>query len=166
MREMFLDMKAKFAPYGDVFKKSNATQFLSQGEIDVLGVDREGGIHALEVAFHEGGLTYVDGATNTVLKKLLRTMMILNAYHTPETKFHIYFTSPKVKPVDQEPLKNAVDALWTKYPEIEWNLIINADFTDQIMIPTLKRADTVADTSELFVRSAKLLDLAGILRPE
>ena len=60
----------------------------------------------------------------------------------------------------------SIALLEAEYPEIEWNLIINEDFTDRVMRPTLEKADTVADTSELFVRAAKLLDLAGIPRSQ
>ena len=107
---MFADIKGRFDPDGSVFKKTaSAAQFLRQAEIDVVGVDWEGGVHALDIAFHEAGLNYGGGADNRVLKKLLR---------------------------------------------------INNDFYRQVVRPTLEKAATVADTSELFVRSAKLLHLA------
>ena len=60
----------------------------------------------------------------------------------------------------------SIALLEAEYPEIEWNLIINEDFTDRVMRPTLGKADTVADTSELLVHAAKLLDLAGIPRSQ
>ena len=161
LQEMFADLKRRFDPDGSVFKRtSNAAQFLRQGEIDVLGVDQSGDVHAMEAAFHEGGLHYGGGVADRVLKKLLRTLMILTAYHSPETKFHIYFVSPKVNPSVQGPLKDTFTTLRTQYPEIEWNLAINQDFTNQVLMLTLARAGTVADTSELFMRSAKLLDMS------
>ena len=159
--EKFAEMKRRFDPEGGVFKKTgNAAQFLRQGEIDVLGVDQDGGVHAMEAAFHEGGLHYEGGVANRVLKKLLRTLMILAAYHSPETKLRIYFVSPKVNPSVQGPLEDTFRMLRTKYPEIEWILAINQDFRDKVLTPTLEKAGTVADTSELFMRSAKLLDLS------
>ncbi len=161
LEQKFASMKRRFDPEGSVFKRtSDASQFLRQGEIDVLGVDQDGGVHAMEAAFHEGGLLYTGGVANRVLKKLLRTLMILTAYHSPETKFHIYFVSPKVNPSVQAPLKDTFTMLRTQYPEIEWNLEINQDFTEKVLTPTLEKAGTVADTSELFMRSAKLLDLS------
>ena len=60
----------------------------------------------------------------------------------------------------------AFRALRAEYPTVEWNLLTNRDFTEQMMKPTLEKSGTVADTSELFVRSAKLLELAGILNSE
>ena len=74
LEAMFAAMRRKLDPDGSVFKKSrDAAQFLRQGEIDVLGVNQNGGVHAMEVAFHEGGLNYGGGVANRVLKKLLRT---------------------------------------------------------------------------------------------
>ena len=158
---MFADMRARFDPDGSVFRgTANAAQFLRQAEIDVIGVDWEGGVHALDIAFHEAGLNYGGGADKRVLKKLLRTMLILNGYHPPETKRHLYFLAPKVNPGVQTPLEAMFTRLRAEYPEIEWKLIINDDFYRQVVWPTLEKADTVADTSELFVRAAKLLHLA------
>ncbi len=164
---MFEAMKRKFDPDGSVFKKTkDAAQLLKQAEIDVVGVDLNGNVHVIEVAFHEGGLNYGDSLVtrNRVLKKLLRTMIILNTHHPPETKIHICFASPKVNPSVEKPLKDIFAELEAEYPEVDWDLIINHDFTDQLVHPTLEKADTVADTSELFVRAAKLMDLTGIPR--
>lgn len=161
LAKMFQTMKQKFDEDGTVFKQTkNAKQFVKQGEIDVIGVEQQGDIHALDVAFHESGLNYEGGSNNRVLKKLLRTYLILHTYSPPETKFHIYFVSPKVNPRVKNQLKDTFDALRKEYSETEWNLIINDDFTDQILQTTLEKADTVADTSELFVRASKLLELA------
>ena len=158
---MFADIRARFDPDGSVFRgTANAAQFLRQAEIDVIGVDWEGSVHALDIAFHEAGLNYGGGADKRVLKKLLRTMLILNGYHPPETKRHLYFLAPKVNPGVQKPLEAVFNKLRAEYPEIEWKLIINDDFYRQVVQPTLERAATVADTSELFVRAAKLLHLA------
>ncbi len=163
---IFADIKGRFDPDGSVFKKTaNAAQFLRQAEIDVVGVDWTGGVHALDIAFHEAGLNYGGGTDKRVLKKLLRTMLILNVYHPPETKLHLHFLSPKVNPGVQKPLEAVFTGLRKEYPIIEWNLIINDDFYRQVVWPTLERADTVADTSELFVRSAKLLHLAEATGP-
>lgn len=75
-------MRYKLDSRGSVFKgtfKQTATcrQFLKQAEIDVLGVRLDGGIHAVEVAFHEGGLLYTGGTDKNVLKKMLRTIRTL-----------------------------------------------------------------------------------------
>ena len=162
LEDMFLAMKERFDPDGKVFKQTkNASQFLQQGEIDVLGVDQEGDVYAVETAFHEAGLNYLGGADARVLKKLLRTMMILKAYHRTEIQFHICFASPLVNPGVQKPLEAVFADLREEYPEIKWDLLTNEAFGDQMMWPTLEKAGSVADTSELFVRAKKLLDLGG-----
>ena len=74
LEAMFLDIRQKFDKDGNVFKQTNdAAQFLKQGEIDIVGMDQKGRIHAMEIAYHEAGLNYGGGADNRVLKKLLRT---------------------------------------------------------------------------------------------
>ena len=164
LKTEFLTRREGFDRYSDVFKQTtNVGQFLKQAEIDVLGVDLKGNVYALEVAFHENGLNYGSGpgTRNTVLKKSLRTMLALRAYHPPETKLHICFASPKVNPAIQGPLKDVFESLQAEYPEVEWELMINQDFTAQLVTPTLEMAGAVADTTELFVRATKLLDLTG-----
>ena len=163
LEAMFHDMKRKFDPDGDVFKQTNdAAQLIKQGEIDVVGIDPQGGVHALDVAFHENGLNYPGGTVSIVLKKLLRSYMLLHAYAPSaqtEQKFHIYFVSPKVNPGSQTPLDAIFDALRKEYPQAEWHLITNNAFADLVSV-TLAKSAAVADTSELFVRAAKLLNLA------
>ena len=161
--EIFHSMRRKFDTKGSVFKKTkDAAKFLKQGEIDIVGVDQKGCIHAMEIAFHEAGLNYGGGADNRVLKKMLRTLMILRAYFPSDARVSIYFVSPKVNPGVQEPLNDVFNALCAEYPEVEWRLVTNRNFAEQMMRPTLEKAGAVADTSELFVRAAKLLELTGI----
>ena len=100
-------MRDLFDRDGSVFKQTkNAGQFLKQGEIDVVGLGQNGSVHALDVAFHEAGLNYGGGADKRVLKKLLRAVMILKAYHASDTELHVYFVSPKVHRAVQQPLED------------------------------------------------------------
>ena len=162
LEAMFLAMKQRFDPDGKVFKQTkNAAQFLQQGEIDVLGVDQEGDVYAVETAFHQAGLNYSGETRTRVLKKLLRTVMIRRAYHPIETQFHICFASPKVHHGSQKPLEAVFADLQAEYPEIKWDLLTNEAFAEQMLGPTLEKASEVADESELFMRAKKLLDLAG-----
>ena len=62
----------------------------------------------------------------------------------------------------QQPLEDIFTELEGEYPDIGWHLLTNDAFADQVVRPTLEKAVAVADTSELFVRSAKLLELAGV----
>ncbi len=158
----FQNMRHRFDPDGTVFKKTtDSSQFLKQAEIDVVGVDQDGGVHAMEVAFHEAGLNYGGGADKRVLKKLLRTKLILDAYGPAGTRRDIYFASPKVNPGVSQPLEDVFSRLREEYPSVHWHLMTNEKFTSELLEPTLGKAREVADTSELFVRSFKLLELAG-----
>ena len=148
-----------------VFKgtlKQTATcgQFLKQAEVDVVGVRLDGGIHAVEVAFHEGGLLYVGGTDKNVLKKMLRTMLILRAYH-PQARLHICFASPKVNPKTRASLERVFDWLQGEYPGVDWSLMMSDDFANRFLRPLREKTSQVKDTSELFVRSLQLLELIG-----
>lgn len=164
---LFNDMRQRFTRNGTVFKQTaGAAQFLRQGEIDVVGINLSGAVYAAEAAFHEAGLNYGNTAEtdNRVLKKMLRTLLILRTYLPRSTPLHIYFLSPKVNPIVQEPLERTFSELQRAYAEVEWRLISNEDFTTRVVQATLERASAVADTSELFVRSAKLLQLTESTR--
>ena len=155
LEALFEQMKSRFDRA--VFKKTkNAAQFLKQGEIDVVGVDQQGGVHAMEVAFHEAGLNYGSKAetVNRVLKKMLRTLLILRACHPPQTPLYIYFLSPKVNPAVQRPLEEKFAALRKAYPDVDWRLLTNDDFVNRIVKPTLDNASDVAE-------GAKALHLTG-----
>ena len=161
LEQLFQEMRRRFDHDGSVFKGTkDSGQFLRQAEIDVVGVDQDGGVHAMEVAFHEAGLNYLGGAHIRVLKKLLRTKLVIDAYHPPDVERSIYFVSPKVHRGAQKPLEEVFVRLQEAYPSVGWHLVTNESFSTELLNPTLEKAETVADTSELFVRSVKLLKLA------
>ena len=54
-------------------------------------------------------------------------------------------------------------SLEAHYNNINWHLLTNEDFVGEVLYGTLERAGSMADTAELFVRSAKLLELGGAL---
>jgi len=154
-------MRQTFDLGGSVFKGTkDSGQFLRQAEIDVVGLGQYGSIHAIDVAFHEGGLNYGGGVGNRVLKKLLRTVLVLMAYHPPLVRRHIYFVSPKVHRAAQQPLDDIFDRLREEYDDISWHLLTNEAFANEMLLPTLDKGTSVADMSELFLRSYKLLQLA------
>ena len=164
LQVVFDTVRGRFDVGGGVFKKTrDAGQFLRQGEIDAVGVDHGGGVHGVEIAFHEAGLQYgtTTETNDRVLKKMLRTLLILRAFRPPETPLHIYFLSPKVNPVVQQPLEKTFAALRSEYSDVEWRFIANDAFTNVVVRPTLDKTSGIADSSELFVRSAKLLELVG-----
>lgn len=81
---------------------------------------------------------------------------------TPQTALHAYFLSPKVNPAIEGRLKEMFnDLLHREYPDVKWQLMINADCTESVIKPTLESASSVADSSELFLRSVKLLETAN-----
>lgn len=166
LEQEFREMRTHFDPEGVVFKGTkDSGQFLKQAEIDVIGVDQNGGIHAMDVAFHEAGLNYLGGADNRVLKKLLRTKLVIDAYHPADTKRDIYFVSPKVHRGVQQPLEDIFRQLQESYSTVAWHLMTNQKFAGEMLERTLKSTESVADTSELFARSAKLLKLSEDQRP-
>ncbi len=162
LEQKFSAMRENFDPYGSVFKKTAGwRQFLRQGEIDVVGAGLDGSIHAMEVAYHRDGLG--NGQVERVLKKMLRVVLLLDAYHPVGTQRHIYFVSPKVNPRVQESLVNVFNRLRAEYPcpTTNWYLFTDAEFKEELLARTLEKADSVEDTSELFVRAAQLLQLGG-----
>ena len=160
LESVFRSMRQTFDLGGSVFKGTkDCSQFLRQAEVDVVGVAQEGTIHAIDVAFHEAGLNYGGGVGNRVLKKLLRTVLVLMAYHAPEVQRHIYFVSPKVHRAAQQPLENIFDRLQKEYPTIGWHLFTNETFATEMLAPTLEKGESVADTAELFLRAYKLFEL-------
>lgn len=166
LEQAFSAMREKFDKEGSVFKGTQSgKQFLKQAEVDVLGVGLNRDIYAVEVAFHENGLQYGSRSEtlDRVLKKMLRTKFLLDAYQLTDGKQHIYFASPKVHRSVELGLAEVFDRLKQEYPKVKWQLLTGEVFVSKLLVPTLKEAKDVADTSELFVRSAKLLDLGGLL---
>jgi hypothetical protein len=162
LENLFREMQDEFDSDGKVFKKTkDVHQLVKQAEIDIVGVDFSGGVHALEIAFHERGLRYGADPDKRILKKLLRTYLILRAYHGPHRKLHISFLSPKVNPGVAKPLTTVFNRLRQRYPEVTWSLLINGEFRDKVLQATLDAAETTADSSELFVRATRLRDIVG-----
>lgn len=168
LEQEFSDMRRKFAQYGSVFgKTTSSSQLLKQSEIDVVGVGFSGDIYAVEVAFHENGLQYgpKQETQKRVLKKMLRAKFLLDAYQLADGKQHIYFVSPKVHQGVKPGLDEVFAWLKKEYSEgVDWQLLTDDKFVSDLLVPTLNKAKGVADTSELFMRSVKLLELGGVFR--
>lgn len=164
LEQAFEDMRREFDPDRSVFgRTANYRQLLKQAEIDVVGMGFDGNIYAVEVAFHEKGLQYGSSSETQkrVLKKMLRTKFLLDAYHLADGKQHIYFVSPKVHNAVRPGLEEIFDRLNREYADVDWQLLINSKFTGQVLRPLQNKIRQVADTSELFVRSWQLLELLG-----
>ena len=165
---LFQDMKIRFdGDANEVFKGTkNVEQFLKQAEIDILGVDFNGDVHALEVAFHEAGLNYVGqgGTRGRILKKLLRTYLMLQAFDGFGGNAHVCFISPKVNPATVAALDEVFGMLRHEYPDIDWCLHMNHSFGAEVLQRTLDATVGTSDTSELFVRAARLIDTGATAR--
>jgi hypothetical protein len=88
-------------------------QTLKQAEIDVVGIDSTGNIHAIDIAYHEGGLQYgseKDATKSRVAKKLLRTMLLLRLYY-PNSAHRIAFCSPKVNPATHDRVESVMQSI-------------------------------------------------------
>ena len=152
----------KHEDFSDVFKKSSLEQALKQAELDVIGINNEK-LYLIEVAFHENGLQY-GGRLETkdrVCKKLLRAYLIGLAYF-PNYKYEVIFASPKVNPATDETIKEYFAVLNNDFSDdekVKFKYIANEAFESEILIPTIQATISDSDSSELFLRSVKMLDL-------
>lgn len=154
--------------FADVFKTELA-QTLRQAEVDVIGIDAGGKVHMAEVAFHEGGLNY-GGKNETkdrVVKKLLRAYLAATKFF-PGHAYEILFASPKVNPATDKIIK-AYFAMLSDHFEshaVHFAYYANNDFRDEILVPTYRRTKAEADTSDLFIRSVRMLDMFALVNEE
>lgn len=174
---MKLAIKSFEDKYGNnVFKGTNLlSQLLKQGEIDAVGTrfNADGTFHviAVDVAFHAGGLLYGRTKEDTALaiaRKCLRSAMCLAGYFPHATSGEIIFASPKVTPATLQGMIPAIELanqiIAQFLPNLQARMIVNSAFCDEILLPVLELGDTVADTSELFLRSYQMLDLFGLVK--
>ena len=173
---MFYDINDYFikAKKGKLFKKtSTLAQLLKQGECDALGIAVENGMlhyHAVDIAFHENRLQY-GSKQETILKvvaKCVRTAFCLHAYfdaREAEVIFASPFASVGVCAEIEKYLVDMNNYFASKGLAFHLKLICNEDFNSQILEPVLVACKTVADTSELFARSYKLIEMFATKKP-
>jgi hypothetical protein len=153
----------------NIYKNTTShLQLLQQGEIDVLGLEINTGsianIYGVDVAFHESGLNY--GSSNRtierIIKKMIRTAFLIHGYFNL-SKGTIIFASPKIHKAIYEPLKGSIDLLNKifKVFDLDFTFILygNQDFRNDIFEPVVNLSKSVADTSELFLRSSQMYNL-------
>ena len=161
LADEFRQMKEEFGD--NVFKKTKSVeQLLKQAELDALGVTRNGNVHALEAAFHKGGLTYgqpAEGTIHIIRKKMLRTYLVLKGLRYPEACHHIWFLSPKVRGERAKMLKSLFEKLSESYRDVHWHLCIGKSVSTEVLQPTLDGTRKTSDTSELLLRARELLDV-------
>ena len=152
----------------DIFKKSELNQVLRQSEVDAIGISiAQNKIFLAEVAFHEGGLNYTGGkdeTKNRITKKLLRAYLTALQLF-PNYSYEIIFASPEVKPATEEKVKECFDLLNNNFSgeQISFKYFSNDQFEKEILLPTIEVSKTEADTSELFMRAIKLVELFSLL---
>jgi len=157
----------KHHAFSGIFK-SDFNQTIRQAEIDVLGVGQDNRIYAFEVAFHENGLQYGGKieTRNRVFKKLLRGYITLKCFF-PEHEYFIAFCSPKVNPATETHIADYFEVLMHdfKSDEISFHCYSNDMFNTEIAQKTLVKTVGEADSSELFARSIKLLNITNKFEP-
>jgi len=148
-----------------IYKKNNSLpQLLKQGEIDVLGIAIQNDgyrIHAVDVAFHEGGLNYGnrEKTVANIIKKCLRTAMCLYGYFNVK-EGEIIFASPKIHICSIDDLTPCLADIHTLLNDhglsFTVRLLANGEFEDAVLKPILIASKGISDSSELFLRSYQL----------
>lgn len=150
--------------FDGIFKESSFEQLLKQAEIDVLGINTtELTVYGVDIAFHGAGLNYgsKEETAQRILKKIFRTLFVMQTYFEQYNHFHSIFITPKTNPATLK----LIDDLLQKANEliddesITIGVITNDQFFEDIIDSTIKASKSENDTSELFLRSVKLLDL-------
>ena len=166
--------KAKFEKikkeYPNIFSEETTFEkMLNQAELDVIGIANDK-IYMVEVAFHEQGLRYGknDGEVkDRVLKKMIRAYLIWKIYFS-NYSCEIIFASPKVNPSPDGLLNECFSKLkeydFYEKEKVEFKYFANEEFKNEILLKTLRTLKSDSDTSELFLRSAKLLKICGIIK--
>lgn len=157
-----------------ISKKQKSTQMIKQGEIDCLGfsfdIDSETkicikNIYAVDIAFHEAGLNYgnINDSCSRITKKYIRTALTLYQYFGIKTA-EIVFATPKTTNENHaNKLKETAINVSKIFNDLGFNfdfkMYTNQDFQEFIHQPLINKINEISDTSELFIRSIKLLNL-------
>jgi hypothetical protein len=154
--------------FNEIFK-TGFEQTIKQTEIDVLGLDQEETIFAVNVAFHEYGINFgaKTDTRNRVIKNLLRTYLAMMIYF-PRKKHVLIFCSPKVSPNTENIISDYFKILVRDFnnEQSQFLYVSNENFRDKMMMETLDCIQEEFDTSELFLRSFKLLTIYASETPE
>lgn len=155
--------------YGYRIYKNNSSldQIIQQGESDAVGISFNGGeikTYAVDVAFHVDGLRYgsKDVTIMKIINKCIRTAMCLYGYMNV-TNAEIIFASPKIHrnilsiaSVCIEELQQLMFDMGYKFV---FRIISNAEFKEKVLKPVLLTCENIEDTTELFVRSYKMIQM-------
>lgn len=147
-----------------IFKQSSFEQLIKQAEVDVLGINStEDSVFGIDVAFHSAGLNYgpTERTVSRVMKKIFRTVFIMQSYFSHHDKFNSFFVTPKVNPGVEVPIKEQLEKAREIINDdmISIDFISNDDFFNNIVDPVIDSINKENDTTELFARAIKLLQL-------
>lgn len=150
--------------FNKIFKESTFEQLLKQAEIDVLGINTtESIVYGVDIAFHGAGLNYgsKEETAERILKKIFRTLFVMQTYFDEYTHFQSLFITPKTNPATQSLIDDLIKKARTLVVDenITIDFITNDVFFDEILDSTINASKTENDTSELFLRTIKLLEL-------
>ncbi len=162
-KELF-NKVANSKSFDGIFKGSSFEQLIKQAEIDVLGINTaENTIYGIDVAFHTAGLNYgsKEETAIRIIKKIFRTIFIMQSYFNEYEKFNSYFITPKTNPATQVLIDELIEEAKTLIEDtnITINFISNDEFYENIVDPLIDNINDENDTMELFSRSVKLLQL-------
>jgi hypothetical protein len=142
--------------------KTGFEHTIKQTEIDVLGLDMEDTVYAVNVAFHEYGINFgaKTDTRNRVIKNLLRAYLTMMIFF-PGKKHVLMFCAPKVSPNTEEIINEYFKILHKDFnsQQSQFGYISNELFRDKVLMETLDCIQQEFDTSELFLRSFKLLTI-------
>jgi hypothetical protein len=147
--------------FKDVFKSNSFDQLMKQAEIDVLGISpTDFTVFGIDVAFHESGLNYGDNI-NIVLKKILRTIFVLQTYFNDCDRYISYFVTPVASKRHVEEINKLIQKINEIISDnmITIKIIANDDFYKSIVWPIINNTKGENDGGELFLRAVKLLSL-------
>lgn len=151
----------------DIFKGCSMEQFIKQAEIDAIGISfsqSAQSIFAVDVAYHEAGLNYGDKSKTLtkIIQKCVRTALCLYGFFSIATG-EIIFASPKINPAIENELTPIFAELTELFAQLGLaftaTLYCNDSFLTGIMQPVLEKGTSIADTSELFLRSVQMYQM-------
>jgi hypothetical protein len=150
--------------FDNIFKNSTFEQLLKQAEIDVLGLNTaENTVYGIDVAFHGAGINYgsKEETTKIIIKKIFRTIFIMQTYFSEYDKFDSIFITPKVNPATKTLIDKAMERAKEIISDenITIDFIANDRFYNEIVNPVIENVKNENDTSELFARAIKLLQI-------
>ena len=98
--------------FNGIFKNSSFEQLIKQAEIDVLGINTaENTVFGIDVAFHSAGLNYgsKEETAFRIIKKIFRTIFIMQSYFNEYEKFNSYFITPKTHYANQVVIDDLIE---------------------------------------------------------